>query len=180
MGKAKKEIENFINSDKKVLELDYKGDSLNAAKYYHKIMLGNPIKFFFNFILMVFCSFLPVSEFKNSIYRSLGMKIGKDVSIPTGVGFDFLHPELMTIKDGALIGAGTKFFTHEGTITGVRIGKITIGEKALIGIRSTIRSGVTIGDNSIVGMCSFVNKDVKDSEFVGGVPAKRIKKLSKN
>ena len=35
--------------------------------------------------------------------------------------------------------------------------------------------GVTIGENSVVGAFSFVNKDVPDNAFVVGVPAKVVK-----
>ena len=178
LKKIKKEIESFLNSDERVLKIEYKGDDLNASKYYHKILFGNPVKFLFSVAAIGLCSFLPSSEFKNSIYRSLGMKIGKDVSIPWKVGFDVLAPQLITIDDGAIIGAGVKFFTHEATISGVRIGKISIGKKALVGLMSTIRSGVSIGDYAVVGACSFVNKNVGNYEFAGGVPIKKIKKLA--
>ena len=40
---------------------------------------------------------------------------------------------------------------------------------------ATILSGVTIGENAIVGAGSVVTKDVPDNAIVGGVPAKVIK-----
>ncbi|MDO8506978.1 MAG: hypothetical protein Q7S53_00205 [bacterium] len=35
----------------------------------------------------------------------------------------------------------------------------------------------TIGENSVVGACSLVNKDVQPFTIVGGVPAKVIKTI---
>jgi len=39
--------------------------------------------------------------------------------------------------------------------------------------------GVTIGENSVVGAFSFVNKDIPDNVTAFGVPAKVIKKVEK-
>jgi acetyltransferase-like isoleucine patch superfamily enzyme len=37
--------------------------------------------------------------------------------------------------------------------------------------------GVTIGENSIIGAFSFVNKDIPDNVITFGVPAKVIKNV---
>lgn len=50
-----------------------------------------------------------------------------------------------------------------------------IGNNVKIYANCTIVGGVHIGDNSIVGANSFVNKDVPANTVVGGVPAKIIK-----
>lgn len=51
-------------------------------------------------------------------------------------------------------------------------GKITIKKGASIGAHSTIMPGVTIGEHSIVGAHSFVNKDIPEKCIAYGVPAK--------
>ena len=64
------------------------------------------------------------------------------------------------------------------TASGRRInpGKnIKIGNKVWIGAYVQILKGITIGDNSIVGIRSLVNKDVPPSTLVGGVPARVLK-----
>jgi acetyltransferase-like isoleucine patch superfamily enzyme len=50
-----------------------------------------------------------------------------------------------------------------------------IGNDVWIGSNAVIRRGVQIGDGAIIGANSFVNKDVKPFEIVGGTPAKFIK-----
>jgi acetyltransferase-like isoleucine patch superfamily enzyme len=50
-----------------------------------------------------------------------------------------------------------------------------IGNDVWIGVCSTIRRGVTIGNGAIIGANSFVNKDVPPYAIVGGVPAKIIR-----
>lgn len=52
---------------------------------------------------------------------------------------------------------------------------ITIGNKVLIGINSTILKGVTIGDGAVIGANSLVNKAVPPNTMVGGVPAKILR-----
>ena len=54
-------------------------------------------------------------------------------------------------------------------------GHVIIGKNVWIGRCSTILSGVTIGDNAIIGANSVVNKDVPANAIVAGVPTKIIK-----
>lgn len=51
-----------------------------------------------------------------------------------------------------------------------------IGNDVWIGAFAIIMTGVTIGDGAIIAAGSFVNKDVKPYEIVGGTPAKFIRK----
>ncbi|HET0942357.1 TPA: CatB-related O-acetyltransferase [Streptococcus pneumoniae] len=57
---------------------------------------------------------------------------------------------------------------------GVSKGDIIIEDDVWIGFRSTILSGVTIGQGAIVGAGSVVTKSVPPYAIVGGVPAKVI------
>ena len=54
-------------------------------------------------------------------------------------------------------------------------GVIEIGNNVWIGDKSTILSGVKIGDNSIIAANSVVTKDIPPYSVVAGVPAKIIK-----
>lgn len=55
-------------------------------------------------------------------------------------------------------------------------GPISIGKNVWIGDKSTILSGVTIGDGAIIAANSVVTKDVPAYSIVGGNPAKIIRK----
>ncbi|WP_158660377.1 DapH/DapD/GlmU-related protein [Limosilactobacillus fermentum] len=46
-----------------------------------------------------------------------------------------------------------------------------------IGATATILSGVTIGENAVVGAASVVTKDVPDNAVVVGNPAKVIRTI---
>lgn len=54
-------------------------------------------------------------------------------------------------------------------------GDIVIKDDVWIGVRSTILSGVTIGQGAVIAAGSVVTKDVPPYAIVGGVPAKIIK-----
>lgn len=58
---------------------------------------------------------------------------------------------------------------------GVSKGDIIVGDDVWIGFRSTILSGVHIGQGAIVAAGSVVTKDVPPYAIVGGVPAMVIK-----
>lgn len=54
-------------------------------------------------------------------------------------------------------------------------GDIIIGNDVWIGAKSTIMSGVKIGDGAIVAAGALVTKDVEPYSIVGGNPAKHLK-----
>ena len=56
---------------------------------------------------------------------------------------------------------------------------ITIKKGAYIGMRATVLSGkqgVTIGENAVVGACTFVNKDIPDGATAVGVPCRILER----
>ena len=58
-----------------------------------------------------------------------------------------------------------------------KAGGVILKKNCRIGSHCVVMPGVTVGENSIVGAFSFVNKDIPDDVIATGVPAKMIKKL---
>ena len=56
-------------------------------------------------------------------------------------------------------------------------GKVSIGNNVFIGVHTIILKGVRVGDNSIIGACSVVKKDIPTNEIWGGNPAKYLLKI---
>ena len=79
------------------------------------------------------------------------------------------------IQDDVQIGSHCSIYSFS-TIDG-KGGKVTLKRKCKIGSHSLIMPGVTIGENSVIGAFSFVNKDIPDNVVALGVPAKVVKKL---
>ena len=58
-----------------------------------------------------------------------------------------------------------------------KVGQVILKKNCKIGSHSVIMPGVTIGENSIIGAFSFVNRDVPDNVVAAGVPIKIMKKI---
>ena len=56
-------------------------------------------------------------------------------------------------------------------------GRVVLKKNCRIGSHSTVMPGVTVGENSVVGAHSFVNRDIPDNVVAVGCPAKVIRKL---
>lgn len=156
-------------------ESNYKGSS-NPAFEYYKYKKRSSL--FFNTIICHICKVLPL-KIKNALYRMIGVSIGENVVIAPYVQIDPFYPEMITLEDNVIIGWGASLFTHEFTQDRIRKGKVVIKKRALIGGFSIVRSGVTVGEHAIVAAGSFVNRDIKDYESVGGNPLKAIKRTEK-
>ena len=86
----------------------------------------------------------------------------------------------VTLDDGCQIGHNVVFATlNHGFAPEDRSttypAPIVLKKNVWVGSNATILSGVTIGENAIVGAGSVVTKDVPDNAIVGSVPAKVIK-----
>lgn len=64
-----------------------------------------------------------------------------------------------------------------GGINSEKLG-VHIGRNVWIGANAVILPGVSIGENSIVGSGSVVNKSIPANEVWAGVPARKIKSLN--
>lgn len=80
------------------------------------------------------------------------------------------------IQDFAQIGSHCSIYSFSSI--GEKNGKVVLKKNCKIGAHSTIMPGVTIGENSVIGAHSFVNKNIHDNVLAYGVPAKVIKKNS--
>ena len=59
----------------------------------------------------------------------------------------------------------------------VKIAEINIENNVVVFYNSVVLKGVTIGENSVIGCCSVVTKDIPSNVFAAGNPAKVIRNL---
>lgn len=149
-----------------------------AVPYYYKYslftILCKPIRKFFSAVLIPTC---PFSNLRVWLYRRCGYKIGKNVFIGMRCYLDDMCYDKITIEDNVIISYGV-FFACHGRNQGHNT--ITIRKGAYIGMRATIiaRTDIEIGENSIVGACSLVNKTVSGGATVVGIPCRSVAKTT--
>jgi acetyltransferase-like isoleucine patch superfamily enzyme len=95
------------------------------------------------------------------------VKIGDDTIIQ---GLVYIPP-LCIIGKNVFIGPGSTL-TNDPYPPSQKLIGVTIEDNAIIGSKSVIKAGVTIGKNSVVAMGAVVTKDVPHDMVVAGVPAK--------
>ncbi len=101
------------------------------------------------------------------------------LGIKTDIGaFTYINAKHgVEIRDYVQIGSHCSIYSIS-TIDN-KYGKVILKKNCKIGSHSLIMPGITIGENSVIGAFSFVNKDIPDNAVACGIPAKVIKKLGK-
>ncbi len=138
-------------------------------------------------LLRILAWLAPVYQFRSSVYRKCGVKVGKNVYIGFLVIMDGEYPEYIQIGDEASIGPGVTIMAHSSASpyhNRLKIfykgpQKVTIKRGVWLAAGSIILPGVTIGEGSIVAAGSVVSRDVPSYTLVGGNPARAIKQLKK-
>ena len=147
----------------------------NSLRSWWKVK--NPLRVFLNFSVIFTCRILPSLRIKNFLYKLIGLKVGRNVSVGLYAVFDIFYPELIEIKDNAIIGYGVTVLTHEFLTNEVTTGRVVVGENTVIGANTTILPGVEVGKDSMVSAMSLVNHDIEPGVLAGGVPARKIEDI---
>ncbi len=109
--------------------------------------------------------------------------IGSNVVLANGMSIQATSK--ITLEDNVMIGINCLLVDTDGhdlnpdkRMTGeAKSGNITIKKNVVVFYNSTVLKGVTIGENSVIGCCSVVTKDIPANVFAAGNPAKVIRNL---
>jgi acetyltransferase-like isoleucine patch superfamily enzyme len=104
-----------------------------------------------------------------ALHRLRGVKIGEGVWIGYGALIETAYPGMVTIGDRVIIGIRSTILAHFQEQTGVNI-----QDDVYIGACAVILPGVTIGNGSVVSAGSVVTTSVPPMTVVQGNPAKRV------
>jgi len=104
-----------------------------------------------------------------ALHRLRGVRIGKDVWIGYQALIETGYPSLVSIGDRAIIGIRSTIIAHFQELRGVRI-----EEDVYVGACAVILPGVTIGRGAIVSAGSVVTTSVPPMTVVQGNPAKQV------
>lgn len=122
------------------------------------------------------------------VWAPRALTIGSNVSIGSEVRIEvdgLIGDSVLIANSAAIVGKSDHEILNVGTP--IRDGRwvgssptelsrfTTIGSDVWIGFRSTILSGVTIGDCSIVGAGAVVTRDIPPNSIVAGNPARLIR-----
>jgi acetyltransferase-like isoleucine patch superfamily enzyme len=88
-----------------------------------------------------------------------GLEIGSTCSISTGVQI-YTHDTVMWALSG-----GTAPYEYA---------PVSIGDCCYIGSQSVVAKGVTIGEHSVIGACSFVNRSLPPYTIAVGAPCRPV------
>jgi len=87
----------------------------------------------------------------------------------------------LEIGDYCSISSGVQIYSHDTVKWALTGGKaeyekapVKIGDCCYIGPQTVITKGVTIGDHSLIGACSFINRNIPTYSIVAGVPGKEV------
>ncbi|HMN16448.1 MAG TPA: acyltransferase [Ignavibacteriaceae bacterium] len=142
------------------------------ARYPLWLIIWKPIRKFINVVII---PNTPFSNLRILMYRYLvGYKIGKNVFIGMKCYLDDLEPGRTIIEENVTISYGCYFALHG---KGQKHSSIKICKGVYIGMRASIiagNDGLVIGENSVIGACSLVNKNIPSNSKAVGVPAKII------
>lgn len=124
-------------------------------------------------VKVTFVDFVMLSPFLNMYCRMMGAKIGEGVMINS----KFVHDlSLLEIGDGAIIGGEAAISCHAAEKGYIVLSPVRIGKGALIGQRSILMPGVTVGDGAVVAAQAVVLKDevIPAGETWVGIPAHKL------
>lgn len=147
---------------------------------------GFLLKFFMNSWLLS-----PISprKLRPWVLRKVGAKVGKDVFIGSNVWIDSGHADMIILEDHVHIAGECTILCHQRNLSNYHIGddyaklgyniaSVHLKKGCLIGQRTMVMPGVTIGEGAIVGAYSLVTKDIPPWTIAVGRPAKVIKQIT--
>lgn len=117
-----------------------------------------------------------LTKYNYLVHYPDGLQLGNYVDISQ---FVYIQARLgVIIEDDVEIGPFTAILSESSE--DLKEGLVKICKNAKVGTHSTIMPGVTIGENSVVGAHSFVNKDIPPNVLAYGVPCQVVKRLEKS
>jgi acetyltransferase-like isoleucine patch superfamily enzyme len=135
-----------------------------------------PLRVTVNVVVVWLIRYSPSLRLKRWLLRRLGATVGAGVALALTATPDVFFPELLTIRDRAIVGYDATLLCHEFLQEEYRTGEIVVGERAMIGANATVLPGVEIGAGAQVAANSLVTADVPPETTVAGVPAEPVER----
>jgi len=137
-----------------------------------------------DFLLSLIAFFSPIPGLRAMCHRKRGVKIAKNTLIGLNVVIDSVFPEYVVIEEGVSLAGNNVILAHSTPLEYHRndwdsfVAPTIIKKNAVVFTGAIILPGVTVGEGAAIAPGAVVTEDVPAHTFVGGVPAKIIRKLS--
>lgn len=122
--------------------------------------------------------YAPFRSVRVAMYRRAGIRIGRLSEFGSNIWLDINFKNLISIEDDVLLAGFTHILSHSFVLFGYEhegFSPVVIKKGARIGTHVYILSGVTIGENSVIGAGAVVTSDIPPNCLAIGVPAKPVK-----
>jgi acetyltransferase-like isoleucine patch superfamily enzyme len=151
--------------------------NLAAGKVVNALL--NTLAFLDYRMIILLSMWHPDMEARKRFIRKRGVELGEHAFVDLGVFIEVTTPRSVIIEDYACLGFGCVIYAHDAGPNSVadlplRVKPTRIGYNAVVGTRSVILPGVTVGSHSGVAPGSVVTKDVPEGTVVAGNPARVI------
>lgn len=134
----------------------------------------SPLRVALQYLVVLVIRVSPSVRLKSWLLRRLGATVGEGVAIGLEATPDVFFPDHITIEDHAIIGYDATILCHEFLQDEYRVGRVRVGERAMVGAGAIILPGVHVGEGAQVAANSLVVEDVPAGETVAGVPAEPV------
>lgn len=115
---------------------------------------------------------IPIPQFGGVVIKN-NVIIGANSVIARGAIDDTVIEEGCMIDNGCFISHNTRLMKNVAVVgESILFGSVSVGENSFISGNVTIRDGVKIGRDALIGMGSVVTKDVESNCAVAGNPAR--------
>ncbi|MFB6305189.1 MAG: acetyltransferase [Haloferacaceae archaeon] len=133
-----------------------------------------PLRVAYNYLLVWLARVVPSLRARNWLLRRLGATVEPGVAWGLEATPDVFWPELVTLREGAVVGYDATLLCHEFLRDEYRTGDVVVGERAMVGAGAVVLPGVEIGAGAQVAANSLVDADVPPGTTVAGVPAEPV------
>ena len=152
-------------------------------------------------------SYIPSCHFRKLLYKGLGVKMGKNVTIHFRA--ELRAPEKLSLGDGAIIGDNAILDARRGLTIGRNVNlssnvsiytlqhdhrgpyfglpsedklklSVEIDDRAWLGANVIVLPGVHIGEGAVCCAGCVVTKDVEPFAVVAGIPARKVNERPRN
>ena len=130
----------------------------------------------------------PAENYRPKYWKKSGVNTSGNFRVGYGVYYDAGNASQITIEDGVWIASECLLLCHRRPLNNYKVGDdynklgykiepIVLKKGCVIGMRTIIMPGVTIGEGAIIGAGSIVTKNIPPYTVALGNPAKVVKEF---